>query len=141
VAATDGGLLIPALGSGWDPARTARFAGPSATNADRIDNLLKLAEALRDDQRRVRWSETLVVAVDGQIVAELSEESPDGLLAETAPDELPEGSSGFWVPYVWLCPEHNNRRLSALSEGELATRADHWSALGARLSDWCNAVA
>src|SRR5215213_1438041 len=34
-AASDGGLLIPALGRRWDALRTARAAGPGATDLER----------------------------------------------------------------------------------------------------------
>ena len=140
VAATDGGLLIPALGRQWDPARTARFAGLRSSNRERIESLLQLAARLFGDARRIGWRETLAVAADGQIVATWTAESSAGLLGETAPDDLPERSSGFWVPHVWLCPEHNNRRLSALSDDERASRTDHWSALGAQLTEWCSSI-
>ena len=137
VAASDGGLLIPALREGWDPARTARFAGSDVSNHDRIAALLRLAEGLIGEQRRIRWRETLAVAVDGQVVAGWAAESPEGMLTEIAPDNPPEGSTGFWVPHIWLCPENGNRPLAVLSEDERAARADHWSTLGSHLSDWC----
>src|SRR5215213_3355139 len=43
VVATDGGLLIPALGDRWDPVRTRRFAGGARTDPERAEALLALA--------------------------------------------------------------------------------------------------
>ncbi|GIS81414.1 MAG: hypothetical protein CM1200mP15_00460 [Dehalococcoidia bacterium] len=40
--ASDGGLVIPSLGSKWESLFTHRFAGTSATDNDRADELLKL---------------------------------------------------------------------------------------------------
>jgi inosine/xanthosine triphosphate pyrophosphatase family protein len=137
VAATDGGLLIPALGDRWDPARTARFAGLGCTNADRIAALLRLTGGLSGEQRRIRWREAMAIAVDGQVVAGWRADSPDGLLAETAPADLRDSSTGFWVPHVWLCPEYGNRPLSLQTEEEQAIRADHWTTLGSHLAAWC----
>jgi inosine/xanthosine triphosphate pyrophosphatase family protein len=137
IAATDGALLIPALGNEWEPARTARFAGPNSSNRERIETLLRLAAHLSGDARRIGWREVLVVAVDGQVVAEWTNKSPFGLLAESPPKDLPESATGFWVPYIWHCPEYGNRRLADLTDDERAARIDHWSTLGSRLSDWC----
>ena len=140
VAASDGGLLIPALGDVWDPARTARVAGLNSSNRERIETVLRLAALLSGDARRIGWREALVVAVDGQVVAEWTTESPFGLLAESPPNDLPESATGFWVPYIWLCPEHGNRRLADLTDDERAARIDHWSTLGSQLSDWCRSL-
>ena len=46
VAASDGGLLIPALGERWNPLHTRRFAGDYADDRARADALLALAADL-----------------------------------------------------------------------------------------------
>lgn len=129
VVATDGGLLVPALGSAWNPPRTRRFAGAAASNRQRAEALLALAAGLKGADRRIGWREALAVARDGRIVAEWAAEGTDGLLArEVEPTGIEE--AGFWVPAVWLCPEFGRRRLAALSAADLAARDDHWTRLG-----------
>src|SRR5262245_61866624 len=68
VAATDGGLLIPALGDRWNPVLTRRFAG-MVGDLDRARALLTLAHDLTGDQRRIDWQEALALARDGTLLA------------------------------------------------------------------------
>ena len=133
VVASDGGLLIPALGSAWDPLRTRRFAGPDAGNRERADALLALAAGLEGEQRRIGWREALAVARRGRVLASWEAESPPGLLArDYDPADLAAGE-GFWVPVVWLCPEFGGKRLIDLTAEERAARHDHWARLGGYL--------
>src|SRR5262245_20623309 len=67
VVATDGGLLIPALGDRWDPVRTRRFAGE--TDVERAEALLALAADLAGDDRRIVWEEAMALARDGVLLA------------------------------------------------------------------------
>lgn len=133
VVATDGGLVVPALGAAWNPLRTRRFAGPAASNRDRADALLALAAGLTGDERRIWWREGVAVAGNGRALASWEETGPSGLLA---PDYDPAdlvGSDGFWVSAVWLCPELGGRRLAHLTPAETGARDDHWRRLGAEL--------
>jgi len=133
VVATDGGLLVPALGAAWDPVRTRRFAGEAATNRERADALLRLAAGLDGDDRRIVWREGLAVARAGRVLAAWDASGPPGLLALAYDPADLDGAVGFWIPTVWLCPELDNRRLVDLTPAEAATRDDHWSRLGRAL--------
>lgn len=132
VAATDGGLLVPALGSAWNAVRTRRFAGPGADNRRRAETLLRLAADLRGDDRRIGWREALAVARDGRIVAAWTAEGAAGVLADDVAAASLE-ADGFWVPPIWVCPEFGGRRLADLSDAERDARDDHWSRLGRHL--------
>jgi inosine/xanthosine triphosphate pyrophosphatase family protein len=136
VAATDGGLLVPALGDQWDPLRTHRFAGPDTSAADRARALLRLAADLRGVDRVVGWQEALAVAVDGRHLASWVAESPPGELATTLHESLLGAEPGFWVPAIWRCPECGGKRLADLTPDEEGTRLDHWMQLGAAMIGW-----
>ena len=135
VVASDGGLLVPALGA-WDPLRTHRFAAPKASAADRARSLLRLAGDLRGRDRGIGWQEALAVVVNGYHRASWVAESPPGELATSLHESLLGADSGFWVPSIWRCPECGGKRLVDLSAAEQATRLDHWMQLGAALSGW-----
>ncbi len=103
VIATDGGLLIPALGSLWNPLKTARFLGPTTSSRERIAAIIQLAGVLEGADREIGWAESLAIARNGRLLAEWNADSPPGILATSTPDTAPLG--GFWVPQIWLCPE------------------------------------
>jgi inosine/xanthosine triphosphate pyrophosphatase family protein len=133
VVASDGGLLIPALGAAWDPLRTRRFAGEDADDRARAEALLALASGLEGEERKIGWREAAAVARSGQVLKNFVAESPPGLLAhEVDPAGLTAGD-GFWVPAIWLCPEFGGKRLSELTAAEREARQDHWTLLGREL--------
>jgi inosine/xanthosine triphosphate pyrophosphatase family protein len=129
VVATDGGLVVPELGNRWDPARTRRFAGESATDEARARALLALAAGLTGDQRRISWREALVLARDGQVLGQWFAESIDGVLAAEVDPALIHAGDGFWIPAIWLCPNVGGRPLAAVSPAEQAVCQDHWTKL------------
>ena len=133
VVASDGGLLIPALGERWDPLRTRRFAQGALSDRERADALLALAAGLSGEERWIAWREALAVARDGEVLACWAAESCPGLLAENYDPEVIDAAEGFWVPALWICPEFGGRRLAELSPAERARRRDHWTQLGASL--------
>ncbi|MEA2530757.1 MAG: XTP/dITP diphosphohydrolase, partial [Thermomicrobiales bacterium] len=126
VIATDGGLLIPALGDRWNPMRTRRFAGESADDVGRAKALIALASELKGEQRLIAWQEALAVASDGAVLASWFATSEPGLLARDVDPAMIAGGNGFWIPALWICPDFEGRRLAELSPEELATRRDHW---------------
>jgi inosine/xanthosine triphosphate pyrophosphatase family protein len=132
VVATDGGLVIPALGDRWDPRRTRRFAGP-VSDVQRARALLSLAKDLTGDQRCIVWREALAVARDGTVLASWTEMGEPGVLAPDVDPAAVAAGNGFWIPTLWLCPECGGRRLADLTPRELAARPDHWQHLGADL--------
>ncbi len=132
VVATDGGLLIPALGDTWDPRRTRRFAGSAATNRERADRLLALTARLSGEERRIGWREALAVARNGKLLAAWQDDDGPGLLARDYDPALLDAGA-FWVPALWICPDLDGRRLAALSDTERDGRDDHWARLGRQL--------
>jgi hypothetical protein len=130
IVATDGGLVIPALGDRWDPVRTRRFAGAARSDLDRANALLALAADLPDDRRAILWEESLALARDGVLLACWQAASEPGFLARDVDPAAVAAGNGFWIPALWICPEADGRRLAELSPAELAARSDHWSRLG-----------
>ena len=135
VVASDGGLLVPALGTGWDPTRTRRFAGAGAGSTGRADALLALTDHLEGEERRIGWREAVAFARDGRVVASFVAESVAGLLARDY-DPGRVGEEGFWLPALWICPEWGGRRLADLSAEERAAREDHWSRIRREVREW-----
>ena len=127
--ASDGGLLIPGLGSAWNPLTTRRFAGEGASDLERAERLLKLAELLDDSQREIGWREAVAIANHGRLVEVLSAESEPGLLASSVDRGLIERQPGFWIPAIWLVPRFGNRPLASLTAAERQSIDDHWRRL------------
>jgi inosine/xanthosine triphosphate pyrophosphatase family protein len=139
VLASDGGLLIPALGDAWEPLRTRRFAGDCATGAERAAAVLALAADLVGADRRIGWREALAVAANGTLLAVWVAESAPGVLARDFDAQIVAAGGGFWAPAIWCCPEQGNRRLIELSDEERRHRGDHWSRLGVQLRAYLSA--
>ena len=66
--ASDGGLVIPALGSFWESRYTHRFAGPVADNGERLARLLELMQPYQGEDRRASWVEALAIADRGRVL-------------------------------------------------------------------------
>jgi inosine/xanthosine triphosphate pyrophosphatase family protein len=98
--ATDGGLVIPALGDLWQPALTRRFAGANATNRQRAEALLSLAAGLVDEERRVHWREAVAVARAGRVLMTAVAESHPGRLTTDLTGWTDDGQ-GFWIHRLW----------------------------------------
>jgi inosine/xanthosine triphosphate pyrophosphatase family protein len=141
VVATDGGLVAPGLGNRWDPARTRRFAGESATDEARARALLALAAGLNGEQRRISWREALALARDGQVLGQWIAESAGGVLAREVDPALIQAGDGFWIPAVWLCPHAGGQPLATLNEADQAVCQDHWAKLGVSLLGALRALA
>jgi inosine/xanthosine triphosphate pyrophosphatase family protein len=135
ITASDGGLLVPSLKGRWEPIHTARYAGVSAGREASVGALLERARHLRAGDRRIGWMEALAVARDGELLASWVAKSPPGELATRLPPDF-DPTAGFWVPYIWRCPEYGGRLLSELTDYERLARRDHWAILGECLTDW-----
>ena len=88
VIADDSGLVVPALG-GAPGVHSARYAGPNATDADRVNKLLAEMRGKTGNERRARFVCVLTLAQAGRVIAVFSD-SVEGTLAEA-----PRGSQGF----------------------------------------------
>ncbi|MBM4042126.1 MAG: XTP/dITP diphosphatase [Planctomycetes bacterium] len=133
--ADDSGLCVDALG-GRPGVRSARYAGPGATDAAKVAKLLCELRGVEDARRTARFVCALALA------------SPEGVLLEVEAAcegriiEAPRGHDGFGYDPVFLCPEfgatfaelpletknrvsHRGRALAELA-GRLAELGDEW---------------
>ena len=124
--ATDGGLVLPALGDRWESLYTHRFAGPAADDQERTRRLLELMEPYHGDEREATWVEGLCIADRGRILASWELTGGTGVIAE-APSDTP-AIPGFWVFSVWHFPQFG-RTYNQLTPEELESLDDHWTSL------------
>lgn len=130
VAASDGGLAIPALGPRWNALRTARMAGPQADDATRARHLLALAADLKGDERAVYWTEALALARDDRLLASWSVDGSRAMLIEQfEPADL---EPGFWADSLCYVPDHG-MSLARLYRTEPDLAGATWAGLRERV--------
>lgn len=88
VIADDSGLVVAALG-GAPGVHSARYAGPSATDADRVAKLLAEMRGKKGSERQARFICVLTLAQASRAIAVFSD-SVEGVLADE-----PRGTGGF----------------------------------------------
>jgi XTP/dITP diphosphohydrolase len=98
VLADDSGLVVPALG-GAPGVLSARYAGPNATDQDRVNKLLREMKDKKGGERRARFVCVTAVAKQGRVFA-MTSDSAEGVLTEA-----PCGTNGFGYDPVFLFPE------------------------------------
>jgi XTP/dITP diphosphohydrolase len=114
VLADDSGLVVPALG-GAPGVHSARYAGPDATDSDRIGKLLGAMEGKTGDERRARFICVTAIAARGRALAVVSD-FVEGMIAEE-----PRGSDGFGYDPVFQMVDTNR------TYGELAAEEKNHS--------------
>src|SRR5579863_7778636 len=97
VLADDSGLVVPALG-GAPGVHSARYAGPAATDADRVRKLLLAMSGKQGEERRAQFVCVLVLAEAGEARGVFSA-SAEGELLET-----PRGQHGFGYDPIFFFP-------------------------------------
>jgi XTP/dITP diphosphohydrolase len=97
VLADDSGLVVPALG-GAPGVLSARYAGLGASDADRVQKLLREMSALGGDDRKARFVCVTTLAQNKRAVAVLSD-SAEGVISKS-----PKGSGGFGYDPVFFFP-------------------------------------
>ena len=97
VLADDSGLVVPALG-GAPGVHSARYAGPDASDADRVRKLLYEMRGKKGEERRARFVCILVLVQAGEARGVFSA-SAEGELLET-----PRGEFGFGYDPVFFIP-------------------------------------
>ena len=124
--ASDGGLVIPALGSAWESRHTRRFAGPAVDDAQRVDRLLELMEPFSESDRSASWAEAVAIAYKGRMLAswELL-----GSAGEIATAREPGLDPEFWAFTIWSFPDHG-KTYNQLTLEERESLNDHWARLG-----------
>lgn len=93
--ADDSGLVVPALGGAPGP-QSARYAGPRATDADRIRKLLDELQAKGASDRQARFVCVLALAAGGRVLAVFSDAVEGTLLPS------PRGTGGFGYDPLFL---------------------------------------
>jgi len=97
VIADDSGLVVPALG-GAPGVHSARYAGPGASDADRISKLLAAMRGKKNGDRRARFVCVVALAERGE---------PRGIFSASAEGELlgaPRGEGGFGYDPIFFYP-------------------------------------
>jgi len=97
VIADDSGLVVPALG-GAPGVHSARYAGPGASDADRISKLLAAMRGKKNRDRRARFVCVVALAERGE---------PRGVFSASAEGELldaPRGEGGFGYDPIFFFP-------------------------------------
>ncbi len=122
--ASDGGLVVPALGNSWDSLATRRATGGDASDAEHAAHLLELMRPYQRAQRKVWWVEAVALARDGALVDAWEAQGLTGVLA-SAYDPPPNSTSGFWLPGLWRSAA-SGKRYWQLSEQELLEADDPW---------------
>jgi XTP/dITP diphosphohydrolase len=110
VLADDSGLVVPALG-GAPGVRSARYAGPNATDAERVRKLLGEMAGRTGDERSARFVCVTAIARRGRALAVVSDLA-DGWIATE-----PRGANGFGYDPVFICRELN-RTFAEMSQQE-----------------------
>jgi len=98
VFADDSGLVVPALG-GAPGVHSARYAGPSATSADRINKLLQELAGKPRQERAAYFCCVIAVIKQGLPIAVISNHTDGEIL------ELPRGTGGFGYDPIFYLPE------------------------------------
>jgi len=123
---SDGGLVLPALGDAWESRYTHRFAGPSATNTQRVERLLELMKPFHGEQRQATWVEAVALADRGEILASWELKGATGVIADN-PSAMP-GIEGFWAFSLWRFPTLG-KPYDQLTQEERKGLGDHWTQL------------
>ena len=110
VLADDSGLVVPVLG-GAPGVLSARYAGPNATDQDRVRKLLHELADKRGEQRRAYFVCVTTLAKQGRPLAVVSDRC-DGLIASE-----PRGTGGFGYDPVF-CFESLGQTYAQISPAE-----------------------
>jgi XTP/dITP diphosphohydrolase len=97
VFADDSGLVVPALG-GAPGVHSARYAGPSATSAERIGKLLGELRGKTGSHRAAHFVCAIALAKQGHAIAVVTDRVDGELL------DAPRGSAGFGYDPVFYFP-------------------------------------
>lgn len=131
--ASDGGLVIPALGPRWDSLTTKRSTGGEDTpDEERLRRLLKLMKSYEGEDRRALWREAVVLADGDAVVQAWEVEGPIGYIARAPSSARIEG---FWAAALWNFPDLG-KTYTELSAEELRRVGDPWTRLTDAIQGW-----
>jgi XTP/dITP diphosphohydrolase len=97
VFADDSGLVVPALG-GAPGVHSARYAGPEATNAQRIEKLLGEMRGMSGNERAAHFVCAIVLAEKGRAIGVVTDRVDGEIL------DSPRGTGGFGYDPVFYFP-------------------------------------
>lgn len=109
VLADDSGLVVPAL-DGAPGVQSARYAGPDASDSDRVHKLLMAMQDLTGDQRRAHFVCVISLAQRGRALAILSD------MAQGVLTLAPQGAHGFGYDPIFFSPELGRTFAEATEE-------------------------
>jgi XTP/dITP diphosphohydrolase len=98
ILADDSGLVVPAL-NGAPGVHSARYAGPNASDEDRIRKMLGEMAGKTADQRRAKFICVTAIARQGRVLT-IASDFAQGLLTEK-----PRGKDGFGYDPIFLFQE------------------------------------
>lgn len=127
VMADDSGLMVDAL-DGAPGVRSARYAGPNASSAQRISKLLSDLRASGSEDRQARFVCVIALAVRGRVIAVFSDMVEGTIL------EDPRGAGGFgYDPIFFFGPA---AKSFAEMSAEEKNRYSHRAKAFAKLADF-----
>jgi len=129
VFADDSGLVVPALG-GAPGVRSARYAGPQATNSQRIENLLGEMRGKVGNERAAHFVCAIALAEKGRAIAVVTDRVDGEIL------ESPRGTGGFGYDPVFYFPalKKTFAELSAEEKNQFSHRGKAFRRLLTALS-------
>jgi len=123
--ATDGGVLIPALGNKWNALLTRRFLGKkNVTDWDRLDGLLGLMKDVRGSDRVIIWKEAVAIAYEGKIIFSIEVEGDRGELQTSYNRE--QYRPGIWQCTLTCYPQFGYKNFFELNDEELQYAELSW---------------
>ncbi len=126
VIATDGGIIIPALGTVWNSLQTRRFAGKKATDFERIKKLLELMKGKSGDKRKASWNEAIAIARKGRLLFSKQVEGIEGILQNDFDEK--KYKEGIWLCSIWFFPQFG-KNFFDLSKDEVDEVEISWRKL------------
>jgi len=129
VFADDSGLVVPALG-GAPGVRSARYAGPQATNLRRIEKLLIEMQSKTGNERAAYFVCAIALAEKGRAIAVVTDRVEGEIL------ESPRGAGGFGYDPVFYFPalKRTFAELSAKEKNQFSHRGKAFRRLLTALS-------
>ncbi|NPA90060.1 MAG: XTP/dITP diphosphatase [Chloroflexi bacterium] len=107
--ADDSGLEVDALG-GAPGVHSSRYAGPGASDQERIDKLLRELEGVPEEERTARFRCVIAVATpDGRLCA--AQGTVEGIITES-----PRGEHGFGYDPIFYLPDKGRTMAELLPE-------------------------
>jgi inosine/xanthosine triphosphate pyrophosphatase family protein len=131
--ASDGGLVITALGDNWLSLVTRRATGGDVSDEEHAARLLRRMGDLHGDKRSANWTEAIAVARRGSVLGAWEASGLHGSISERYSPSS-EAIPGFWVSGLWLSAV-SRRALWELSQQELTQEGDPWSTLAGPVAE------